>query len=251
VKNVVFDTKKLHQCKQCGSPLSGPEYVEHHIVDEISNPSPKTCTDFLEYQGSCDVCGHYTIPMHPDRPPEGRMGKNVLVQTTLMRYEDRLPLRKVRDALARQHDLVLAPATILENMHRMSTWIERVYEGIREGDQEAVQEERVEEAGQEDGSWPCSLVHLHHPCRHRANQQHGGTGLKGTCCPEKGLGMLEERQGTHLFEAITSVLTTWRKQGYNTSHMLAQTLTQVFQSDSHSPKAPQVTIGAAGILIGR
>jgi len=120
------------ECKHCGAALPGPEFVEHHIVEEISNPTPKTCIDFLEYQGACDVCGQYTISRHPDCPPDGRLGKNVLVQTTLMRYEDRLTLRKVVEALARQHGLILSPATILDITRRVSFWLEPVYEGIWE-----------------------------------------------------------------------------------------------------------------------
>jgi len=118
------------ECKHCGATLPGPEFVEHHIVEEISNPSPKTCTDFLEYQGFCDACGEYIISRHPDCPPEGRLGKNVLVQTTLMRYQDRLPHRKVAEALARQYGLVLAPATILDIGRRVSVWLEPTYEEI-------------------------------------------------------------------------------------------------------------------------
>ncbi len=122
---------RWEECKACGATLPGPEYVEHHIVEEISNPSPKTCVDFLEYQGWCDVCGEYIISKHPDCPPEGRMGKNVLVQTTLMKYGDRLPHRKVAEALTRQYGLTLAPGTVLDITRRVSVWLEPVYEGIR------------------------------------------------------------------------------------------------------------------------
>ena len=123
----VIERPEWGECKHCGAPLPGPEYVTHHIVEEISNPSPKTCIDFLEYQGPCDVCGEYNTSRHPDCPPEGRLGKNVLVQTTLMKYEDRLPFGKVVEALTRQYGLTLATATILDITRRVSVWLEPSY----------------------------------------------------------------------------------------------------------------------------
>ena len=98
---VVKPPPPRERCERCGSPLGEPGYVNHHIVEEISNPSPKRVIDFLEFTWECRVCGAQTVSRHPECPPNGRFGRNVYVQTTLMKYEERLPLRKVQAALER------------------------------------------------------------------------------------------------------------------------------------------------------
>jgi len=103
--------------------------VNHHIVEEISNPSPKHVIDFLEFRWECGVCGVHTVSRHPDCPPNGRFGKNVYVQTTLMKYEERLPLRKVQAALERQ-GLTVTPSTVLEILRRTAVWLRPKYERI-------------------------------------------------------------------------------------------------------------------------
>src|SRR5512136_3129857 len=45
-----------------------------------------------------------------DCPSEGRFGNNTIAQTTLLKYEDRLPHRKIREALRRMHGLDISPA---------------------------------------------------------------------------------------------------------------------------------------------
>lgn len=116
-------------CERCGAPLGKPSYVNHRIVEETSNPSPRQVIDFLEFMWECEACGSRITARHPDCPPEGVFGKNVYVQTTLLRYEDRLPLRKVQAALERQ-GLTVTPSTVLEILRRTAKWLRPEYEGI-------------------------------------------------------------------------------------------------------------------------
>jgi len=117
------------RCERCGTPLGEPSYVNHRIVEEISNPSPKQVIDFLEFEWECETCGSHMTARHPDCPPEGLFGKNVYVQTTLLKYEDRLPLRKVQAALERQ-GLTVTPSTVLEILRRAAMWLRPEYERI-------------------------------------------------------------------------------------------------------------------------
>jgi transposase len=86
-------------CENCGSPLSEPMHVGHHIFEEISNPKPRQVIDYLEFEYQCGTCKNYMSARHPDCPPDGRFGKNVLVQTTLMKFEQRLPFEKISQQL--------------------------------------------------------------------------------------------------------------------------------------------------------
>jgi len=128
---------RKEECERCGAPLGEPSYVNHHIVEEISNPSPRRVVDFLEFTWECEVCGARTVSRHPDCPPNGRFGRNVYVQTTLMKYEERLPLRKAQAALERR-GLRVTPSTVLEILRRAAVWLrpeyERILKRIREAD---------------------------------------------------------------------------------------------------------------------
>jgi len=86
-------------CWLCEAPLGPPKFVSHNPREEISNPSPKEVIDFLTFEGECDTCGAYNVARHPDCPPDERFGKNVYVQTTLMKFEERLPFGKISERL--------------------------------------------------------------------------------------------------------------------------------------------------------
>ncbi len=117
------------KCERCGASLGEPSYVNHRIVEDVSNPCPRQVIDFLEFEWECGVCGAHTAARHPDCPPEGLFGKNVYAQATLLRYEDRLPLRKVQAALERQ-GLTVTPSTVLEILRRAAMWLRPEYERI-------------------------------------------------------------------------------------------------------------------------
>jgi len=119
-----------NECLECGAPLGGPLYVSHHLREEISNPSPRATIDFLELEGRCDACGAHVVARHPDCPPDGRFGKNALVQTTLLKFEERLPHRKVCETLDRVYGLSVTPATVFDITRRVSDWLRPAYEKI-------------------------------------------------------------------------------------------------------------------------
>ena len=104
------------RCTRCGTPLSEPSHVHHNIIEENSNPAPKQVIDFLEFRWEC--------------PPEGRFGRNVLVQATLIKYEDRLPYVKVCESLDRTYGLRVTPATVLDITRRVCDWLRPEYERI-------------------------------------------------------------------------------------------------------------------------
>ncbi|MGC8817702.1 MAG: IS66 family transposase [Candidatus Hadarchaeum sp.] len=126
--NVVI-APEWESCEKCGALLPPPEVVDHHIVEEISNPSPGEVIDYLELGGKCTACGTYNVAVHPDCPPVGRFGKNVYVQTTLHKFEERLPLARIGSVFERSGLKISAP-TELELLWRMSNWLRPKYEEI-------------------------------------------------------------------------------------------------------------------------
>jgi len=130
IPDTVVEPPRKERCTCCGSPLGEPTTVGHRIVEEISNPAPRQTIDYLEYGYTCTECGAYTASRHPDCPPSGRLGRNVLVQTTLMKFMERLPHRKVAEALERTYGLTVTPATVLDITRRVAWWLLPEYKRI-------------------------------------------------------------------------------------------------------------------------
>jgi transposase len=63
---------------------------------------------------------------------EGRFGKNIIAETTLLKYEDRLPHRKIQVALRRSHGLNICPATIFDLTRRAADAVQSQYNEILE-----------------------------------------------------------------------------------------------------------------------
>lgn len=122
--------ERKERCDCCGATLGEPSYVGHRHVEEIGNPSPRQVVDYLTYEYECSECGSRTSARHPDCPPTGWLGKNALVQATLMRYQERLPVRKVSEALERTYGLSVTPATVLDITNRVAGWLRPEYDGI-------------------------------------------------------------------------------------------------------------------------
>ena len=95
-----------------GHALRGPSSRGRRIVEEIGNPASRQVIDFLKRE--CAECGSYTSARHSNCPPSGRFRKNLLVQETLMKSEERLPHVKVGDTIKGVYGLPVTPATVLD-----------------------------------------------------------------------------------------------------------------------------------------
>ena len=71
-------------------------------------------------------------PKHPDCPSEGLFGKNVHVQAALLKFRDRLPLRKTAETMNRSYGLEVSPATVLGILHRVARWLRPEYIWVKE-----------------------------------------------------------------------------------------------------------------------
>lgn len=118
------------KCPRCGGRLGKPSRVKSRIVEDIPEPQPVVVKEFLEFEGDCPKCGAYVTAKHPDCPPEGRFGKNLLVQVSLWKYEGRLPHSKIQEMLEWQYGLSITTATIFDITRRVSDWLKPRYEEI-------------------------------------------------------------------------------------------------------------------------
>lgn len=119
----------LKKCPQCKDILCNPFDFEERIVEEIPEPRPVKVTKHIIGFYNCKNCG--VITARTDLPNEGSFGKNVLAQTTLMKYDDRLPARKVVNTLNRTFLFEVTHSTVLNIVQRVVKTVQHVYEQIK------------------------------------------------------------------------------------------------------------------------
>jgi transposase len=130
--HTIKEPEQKHSCDHCGAPLNEPIHVGHHVFEEIANPKPRQVIDYIEFEYKCVMCNLYTQSRHSDCPPDGVFGKNALIQTTLMKFEERLPFKKISQQMKSQFNLPMTPASVLEITRRVSEHLRPEYESILE-----------------------------------------------------------------------------------------------------------------------
>lgn len=115
------------RCPDCGTELGNPIRIDSKVIEEILEPSPVLVTEYKIAHYICPCCHKEIVATDANYPFEGRFGNNVIAQTTLLKYEDRLPHRKIQDALKRLHGLNISPATILDLTRRAADAVQSQY----------------------------------------------------------------------------------------------------------------------------
>jgi transposase len=118
------------RCPDCGTRLGNPIRIESKIVEEIPEPQPVIVTEYKIAHYRCPRCRKEVAANDANCPIEGRFGNNIIAQATLLKYEDRLPHRKIQDALGRMYGLDICPATILDLTRRAADAVQSQYDLI-------------------------------------------------------------------------------------------------------------------------
>lgn len=119
-------------CPHCGSCLEKPTGFEIRVIEELPEPRQAKVTEYLLARYVCPNCKREVKANHPDCPDEGRFGHNLQSHVTLMKFGDRLPYRKIKKALKRQHGIDITAASILELNKRSAKSLRPEYERIME-----------------------------------------------------------------------------------------------------------------------
>jgi len=119
----------LKRCPKCNCILCKPFDVEERIIEEIPEPQPVKITKHIIGFYNCKNCG--IVHAKLDLPKDGCFGKNILTHTTLMKYDDRLPARKVVNTLNRNHTLQLTHSTVLNIVQRVVKIAQHEYELLK------------------------------------------------------------------------------------------------------------------------
>lgn len=118
------------QCKHCHGLLDKPYKQKRKIVEEIPEPQPIKVIEYRINHYLCPFCNKVTIANHPDLPQQGIFGKNILAHVTLLKFADRLPLRKVMEALNRQFNLDMTSATVFDITRRVTEQLTEKYKAL-------------------------------------------------------------------------------------------------------------------------
>jgi len=102
--NIVIDyTEK--DCPYCDSKLDSPIGIKSIIEEEIPEPQPIMTTKHNVHFYICPKCNKKVIAKN--NVHSGCFGKNVLSHVALLKFEDRLPLRKVSNSLQRSYNITI------------------------------------------------------------------------------------------------------------------------------------------------
>ena len=120
----------MDRCPDCGAELGSPFRIDSKIVEEIPEPQPIMVTEYKIAHYKCPCCLKEVAAKDSSCPQEGKFGNKVIALATVLKYEDRLPHRKIHDAMMRLYRLKISPATILDLTRRAADAIQPEYDAI-------------------------------------------------------------------------------------------------------------------------
>lgn len=118
------------ECPRCGGVLGDPVHVENRVVEEIPEPRPVTVTDFHIHSYQCPQCGLPVEASHPECPGRGRFGPRTQAHITFLKYECRLPHRRIARVLSQQFGLDVSAATVWNITRRVAGKLTSEYHRI-------------------------------------------------------------------------------------------------------------------------
>jgi transposase len=117
-------------CPDCGADLGAPFRIDSKIIEEIPEPQPIIVTEYKIAHYICPSCRKEVAAKDPGCPHEGKFGNNVIAQATLLKYEGRMPHRKIHDAMMRLFGLKISPAAIFDLTRRAADAVRSEYDVI-------------------------------------------------------------------------------------------------------------------------
>ena len=100
--NEFIDWKEIN-CPNCQSKLISPYKIEKRIEEEIPETQLIRVIELSIHHYQCSSCNKNIVARN--KAPRSKFGKNVQSHVALLKFEDRLPLRKVEISLNRHYGL--------------------------------------------------------------------------------------------------------------------------------------------------
>lgn len=115
-------------CSQC-SKHNKPHKIKSKIYEEIPDPQPIKIIK-AEWGSYACSCGHCWESRPRAVPDKGIFGRNLQAQITLLRFDDRLPLRKTISAIERQFKTSLTSKAVYDVTKRVADKVTSEYKTI-------------------------------------------------------------------------------------------------------------------------
>ena len=116
-------------CSQCGKQ-NNLKKIKEKMFEDIPDPRPIKVIKASWGYYECD-CGYCWESKPTEVPDNGMFGKNMQAQITLLRFDDRLPLRKVISAIERQYKTTLTSKAVYDITKRVADKATLEYEEIQ------------------------------------------------------------------------------------------------------------------------
>jgi len=123
-------------CTNCGTALGDPDDTTTRTIEDIPDPGGTEAVEYVIGHYEC-ACGEETVATHDDLPAAGNFGHNVLVQTTLLKFDQRVPYGRIQEHFDAFHDLELSTGSLYNFTKRVADQLRPVYEDIRQTIQQA------------------------------------------------------------------------------------------------------------------
>lgn len=115
-------------CPHCSSKLGQPIKTEHVLEEEIPEPQPIEVIDHIVNHYECPKCRKHIVALNA--APKSRFGKNIHAHVALLKFEDRLPLRKTMSSLERHYGLTLSNVSVHKINKRVARKLEPTYKAL-------------------------------------------------------------------------------------------------------------------------
>lgn len=146
-------------CEHCGSELGDPDDTTSRTIEDIPDPEDTEAVEYEIGHYECD-CGETTVATHEDLPSEGDFGHNVLVQTTLLKFDQRVTYGRMQEFYEAAFELELSTGSLYSFTKRVAEQLRPVYEEIRQEIREAdvvyVDETGMSLDGEQGWIWSAS-----------------------------------------------------------------------------------------------
>jgi transposase len=116
-------------CPHCKAKLKKPFKVISKIIEEIPKPQPIEVTEYKINHYICPKCKKEVVAKAPI-PEKSSFGSNAMAHITLLKFEDRLPLRKVCSTMSRQFNFPVSSGTVFEITDKVSEVLYADYKKI-------------------------------------------------------------------------------------------------------------------------
>jgi len=121
---------KEDSCPYCNSKLGKPFKIERVIEEEIPEPQPIRVIKHVIPHYKCPNCKRHVVAKN--KAPKGRFGKNLSAHIALMKFEDRLPFRKISNTLERLYGIKISDVGIYKVINRVANSLSKSYQEIIE-----------------------------------------------------------------------------------------------------------------------